>query len=102
MKIVSRRFSIYTKDYYKILGIDSKCTLMQIKKRYNALVKEHHPDINPTQDTYFKDINEAYAILVKVDERKKYDDIIARYGLHSETQSQSNKYQNDTNSGKVN
>lgn len=77
-KLQFRTFATFTKNYYKIIGVDPKASLLEIKKRYNALAKENHPDINPSQANYFKEINEAYGILGKVDERKKYDDTFLR------------------------
>ena len=74
-RIPTRGFATHAKNYYKILSVDPKAPLLDIKKRYNALAKEYHPDINPAQANYFKEINEAYGVLSKADERKKYDDM---------------------------
>lgn len=34
----------FNKDYYAILGIDSKSTSKNIRKSYLQLVKKYHPD----------------------------------------------------------
>lgn len=101
MKTLRRNFTSYTKDYYKVLNVNNSASLLEIKKRYTTLVKEYHPDINPTQSNYFKDINEAYAVLSKLDERRKYDQIIGRYGVRAEESHQQHKYRYNYNTGSV-
>ena len=32
------------KDLYKLLGVNSQATHIEIKSAYRKLVKEHHPD----------------------------------------------------------
>ena len=53
------------KDYYKILGVDKKATISQIKSAYRKLAKKYHPDVDktPQASQKFKDINEAYEVL---------------------------------------
>jgi len=85
MKAFQRGFSVLTKDYYKILSLDPKCGQADIKKRYTTLAKEYHPDVNPNQSNLFKDINEAYAVLGKSEERLKYDRTRTRYGSETYT-----------------
>ena len=64
-------------DYYKILGIEQDADSESIKKAYKRLAKLHHPDLNPddieSSEQKFKEINEAYHVLIDVNERKKYD-----------------------------
>lgn len=63
-------------DYYKILGIDKKATLSDIKKAYRKLARKYHPDLNPgdkTAEARFKEITEAYEVLRDSDKRKQYD-----------------------------
>lgn len=68
------------KDFYKILGVDSKATDDEIKKAYRKLALKWHPDRNQGSeeerqkaDKMFKDINEAYSVLSDPDKRKRFD-----------------------------
>ncbi len=68
------------RDYYRILGLDRKATAEEIKQRYRALVREHHPDVNPNQhagmgQNTFLQIVEAYQLLSDPDKRKEYDQV---------------------------
>ena len=65
-----------TKDYYQILGIPENAEAEQIKKAYRKLAVEYHPDRNPnnpTSEEKFKDITEAYGVLMDPVKRKEYD-----------------------------
>ena len=57
---------------YEILGVDKNATQEEIKKKYRALCKEHHPDKNGDQEK-FKEIGAAYEILSDEQKRKNYD-----------------------------
>jgi len=68
------------KDYYKILGVDTKASDDEIKKAYRKLALKWHPDRNQGDederkkaDKMFKDINEAYSVLSDPDKRKRFD-----------------------------
>ena len=65
------------KDYYKILGLKShKVTADEIKSAYRKLAKKYHPDINPGNlqaAERFKDVNEAYQVLIDEDSKRKYN-----------------------------
>ena len=63
-------------DYYEILGISRDATEKDIKTAYRRLARDHHPDVNPGDDTAehrFKDINEAYQVLSDSAKRQVYD-----------------------------
>ena len=64
------------KDYYKILGIPENSLDAEIKKTYRKLALEHHPDQNkndPKSEEKFKQITEAYGVLIDPQKRKEYD-----------------------------
>lgn len=67
------------KDYYKILGVDRKASPEEIKKSYRKLAKEYHPDRNPEPEAEekFKEINEAYHVLIDEERRAEYDRILS-------------------------
>ncbi len=65
-----------SEDYYKILGVDKKSTLDDIKKSYRKLALKYHPDRNPNNkeaEEKFKKISEAYAVLSDPEKRNQYD-----------------------------
>lgn len=66
------------KDHYKILGIPFEATASEIRKAYYALAQKYHPDKNAGSQIFeekFKEINEAYEILLNPNERHYYDDL---------------------------
>ena len=60
------------KDYYKILGINKNASEDEIKKAFRKLAHQHHPD-KGGDEKKFKEINEAYQILVNKEKRAQYD-----------------------------
>ncbi len=66
----------HTKDYYQILGVPEKAPEEVIKKAYRKLALEHHPDRNPNDpqsEGRFKEITEAYGVLMDPLKRQEYD-----------------------------
>tara|TARA_B100001123_G_C15246397_1_gene1001109 strand:- start:349 stop:1368 length:1020 start_codon:yes stop_codon:yes gene_type:complete len=63
------------KDLYSILGIQKSSNDSDIKKAYKKLAFQYHPDKNKSEDaeTKFKDISEAYEVLLNPDKRRIYD-----------------------------
>lgn len=64
------------KNYYIILEVKSTATFEEIKSAYRILAKKYHPDKNTgnkAAEEYFKEIQQAYAILSNPEKRKKYD-----------------------------
>ena len=55
-------------NYYDILEIEEDADSNSIKKAYKKLAKKFHPDLNPDNvelsEEKFKQINEAYHILI--------------------------------------
>ncbi|OGN73590.1 MAG: hypothetical protein A2X25_14720 [Chloroflexi bacterium GWB2_49_20] len=70
------------KDYYKILGVDRKASVDEIKKAYRKLAMQYHPDRNPGDkqaEERFKDFNEAYQVLSDEQKRARYDQLGSSY-----------------------
>lgn len=66
------------KDYYYILGLKQTASTDEVKKAYRKLSLKFHPDKNDGDDFFterFKEIQEAYEILVDSSKRVKYDDL---------------------------
>jgi len=66
----------YEKDYYKILGISKNASAEEIKKAYRQLALKVHPDRNPGDrqaEERFKEISEAYGVLIDPEKRSHYD-----------------------------
>lgn len=65
------------KDYYEILGIPRNATKEEIKQAYRRLAKKYHPDMNPNNrkeaEEKFKEISEAYEVLIDDEKRRLYD-----------------------------
>lgn len=66
-------------DYYAILEVPQAATQAQIKRAYRHLARLYHPDLNPTNSTRIKQINEAYAILSNSAKRAAYDKLRQDY-----------------------
>ena len=70
----------FSKDFYKVLGVDMKADKKAITKAYRKLARKWHPDQNPgdkAAEATFKEIGEAYAVLSNDEDRKRYDAIRA-------------------------
>lgn len=65
-------------DYYEILGVSRGASEEEIKRAFRKLALEYHPDRNKTKGAgeRFKEINEAYQVLLDPEKRSNYD----RYG----------------------
>ena len=65
-----------SKDYYQILGVPESAPEEVIKKTYRKLALTYHPDRNPNDpksEDRFKEITEAYGVLMDPLKRKEYD-----------------------------
>jgi len=65
------------RDYYEVLGVSKNATEDDIKKAYRRLAMKFHPDTNKDNpkaaEEKFKQISEAYEVLIDKDKRARYD-----------------------------
>lgn len=65
------------RDYYEVLGVDKAASKDDIKKAYRKLAKKYHPDVNKDDpegaEEKFKEMAEAYEVLMDDDKRARYD-----------------------------
>ena len=67
-KTIEEKLNIEEYKSLKILELSLPISLEKIKKKYKKLVKIFHPDVNNNNkkaENHFKEINEAYKILLK-------------------------------------
>ncbi len=67
------------RDYYEVLEVTRTATSDEIKRSYRKLAVKFHPDKNPNDphaEEKFKELGEAYDVLMDADKRGAYD----RYG----------------------
>lgn len=64
------------RDYYEILGVSRTATAEELKRAYRKLAVKYHPDKNPddpTAEERFKELGEAYDVLMDDNKRAAYD-----------------------------
>ncbi len=65
------------RDYYEVLGVARTASEQEIKASYRKLALQYHPDRNPDDpdgaSEKFKEITEAYTILMDSNKRAAYD-----------------------------
>ena len=69
------------KNYYEVLGVSETADENEIRARYIALLRKHHPDQNVglseseiiEREKIFKEVSEAGSVLTKSERRRAYD-----------------------------
>lgn len=65
------------RDYYEVLGVAKTASEDEIKKAYRELARRYHPDVTKEDKAHaeerFKEVSEAYEVLVDSEKRKLYD-----------------------------
>ncbi|HEU0274468.1 MAG TPA: molecular chaperone DnaJ [Candidatus Udaeobacter sp.] len=64
------------RDYYEVLGVERNATDEEVKRAYRKLAVKFHPDKNPDDphaEEKFKELGEAYDVLIDSDKRAAYD-----------------------------
>jgi curved DNA-binding protein CbpA len=80
------------KDYYYLLGLKQNASVDEIKDAYRRLSKKFHPDVNDGDAFFaerFKDIQEAYEVLISLERRKIYD---VKYSNRTESSSSNSNF----------
>lgn len=66
----------FDRDYYAAMGLRAEATEDEIRRTYRRLALKWHPDRNPGNagaEERFKEISEAYAVLIDPTKRRAYD-----------------------------
>lgn len=64
------------RDYYEVLSVTRTATEEEVKRSYRKLAVKFHPDKNPGDphaEEKFKELGEAYDVLMDADKRAAYD-----------------------------
>jgi len=64
------------RDYYEVLGVGRNASEEDVKRAYRKLAVKFHPDKNPDDphaEEKFKELGEAYDVLMDSDKRVAYD-----------------------------
>lgn len=65
-------------DFYQVLGLNEEATYEEIKRQWLKLSLIYHPDKCDGNNEKFRKINQAYKVLSDPNNRKKYNDSLAK------------------------
>jgi curved DNA-binding protein len=74
------------KDYYKIMGVPRDASQDEIKRAYRKLARKYHPDVSkePSAESRFKELGEAYEVLKDPEKRVAYDQLGTNWKANQE------------------
>eukprot|EP00931_Biecheleriopsis_adriatica_P009972 TRINITY_DN111064_c0_g1_i1.p1 TRINITY_DN111064_c0_g1~~TRINITY_DN111064_c0_g1_i1.p1 ORF type:complete len:621 (+),score=97.63 TRINITY_DN111064_c0_g1_i1:145-1863(+) len=69
-------------DFYEVLGVDKFATQDEIRTAYKRVIKETHPDVNPSPEAaeQFIRVQEAFRWLSDPQQREVYDGVGSKFG----------------------
>jgi len=67
------------KNYYEVLAVTPAAAAAEIKRKYRRLAKRHHPDVSGGEAARFREITEAYEVLIDPKNRERYDSMFQRF-----------------------
>jgi molecular chaperone DnaJ len=92
------------RDYYEVLGLAKDASVEDIKKSYRKLAMQYHPDVtkedSKVAEERFKEMSEAYEVLVDDKKRKLYDQY-GHAGVNSQFQDGSFNWKDFSHAGDV-
>lgn len=63
------------RDYFEVLGVSRSASEEEVRKAFRKKAMEYHPDRNknPDAEGKFKEVNEAYQVLIDPEKRSQYE-----------------------------
>lgn len=76
---------VQVSDYYAVLGVNPHADSKAIRSAYRRLARRYHPDVAKSHQAArrFLLIREAYEVLSDPEQRRQYDELIAKPALAS-------------------